>query len=280
MFGRTRPRRRPDRGCCARSCATPAPSRRLRGPDRRTYRRGRRGARGSPGRRRGTVRVGRPRRRGHRSSGVAVPDQPNSAAAIVITIIAITTAATIRAALWVVDHAVGLAGRASGDSAPRRGLRVVGLGDRPDHDHPARRRPRGPGPAGRGRCRRSRTTASPGARPRRTTTTSSPAAARPGLVGVSQHGPDAEVVRPGLGDRVVHLADECVERPITMSGRRSPGPRHRQVPLTEVQHVGTGSERDVGPVVHREQRAVPPGAAANTSSAASSSAASSSFCRS
>jgi hypothetical protein len=34
-------------------------------------------------------------------------------------------------------------------------------------------------------------------------------------------------------------------------------PRHRQVVLAEVQHVRAGGERDVGAVVHGEQRAVP-----------------------
>ena len=103
-------------------------------------------------------------------------------------------------------------------------------------------------------------------------TRSRPGAGRPGLVGVGQHGPDAEVVDRlldggrgiwpavvgGAADQRRSVADDVA------------GHRQRQIVLAQVQHVGAGGPGDVGAVVDGEQCAVPAAASASISSAASS----------
>ena len=60
----------------------------------------------------------------------------------------------------------------------------------------------------------------------------------------------------------VAAADACsglwLDRPMTGPGPRiRRADRHRQVVLPEVEHVRPGRQGHVGPVVHRQQRAVP-----------------------
>ena len=136
-----------------------------------------------------------------------------------------------------------------------RGPRVLRLGDRPDHDDPAR-----PPPAPRRAARASMPPMAnhgrAGARPPPCRTRSRPGAGRPGLVGVGQHGPGAEVVDAGLGGGGGGLVARASSGRSPRRRRRSGGPADREVVLAQVQHVGTGGERDVRAVVDGQQRAV------------------------
>ena len=120
----------------------------------------------------------------------------------------------------------------------------------------ARRRP--PRPRARGlrrRCRRSRTTAWPRAR-RRSAIRSQPAAGRPGLRRRLEHRADGAVVGVArLGRRRPARASASrSRRAVAAHDRAHLADRH--VVLADVHAVGAAGERQLGPVVHDEQRAV------------------------
>ena len=101
---------------------------------------------------------------------------------------------------------------------------------------------------------------------------SSPAAGRPAFVGVSQTGPDADLVGPAAPPAAwaaSNCSGEWVERPTSAAG---PAVRarlgDRRVVLADVDAVGAAGLDQVGPVVEEEERAVASAAARETAAAA------------
>ncbi len=139
---------------------------------------------------------------------------------------------------------------------PRSSLRVLGLGDRAHDDDPRRARRRHllqPGvvdPADRE------------PRPRRRVRGGGPdeveARGRATRLGRGRPaGAGAEVVDAGLdgaGPGLVEVVGGAADQHVVAEDL--PGHRDRQVVLPEVQHVGARGQRDVGAVVHGEQRVV------------------------
>ena len=76
----------------------------------------------------------------------------------------------------------------------------------------------------------------------------------------SRSGRSSSTPTPASSRAASACAGECVDRPMsTSSPTISPGDRHRQVVLAEMQDRRADRPGDVGPVVDREQRAVPLG---------------------
>lgn len=143
--------------------------------------------------------------------------------------------------------------------APGAARGVIGLGDRPHHDHTLRtggddlldgglvdtadREPR-PRRSGIGRVADEIET-DPGAA---------------GLRRRRPHRADAEIVQVGRGDRGVHLLDAVGGEPDRrLRADDGPGDRDGQILLTEVQHRSLGDQGDVGAVVDRPELPVPGG---------------------